>query len=224
MEIEKAKAVIFDMDGVVFDSEVNWKFADRAADVKFETGFDESVRAACCGRDEKSVRAFLRSIKPDLDVDAYRDYIIESVRQAEEINGAPIKRGILELISVLDRLDIKTALATSSRRERVTKLFEKAKIDHEKIFGAVVTCNDVSRAKPDPEIFLKAADKIGVSPEESIVLEDSPNGLTAAMRGGFTPIMIIDLIAPPTDMVKNGLIYYNDVYPIIDALTKGEKQ
>ncbi len=224
MEIAKAKAVIFDMDGVVFDSEVNWKFADRAADIKFRTGFDESVRAACCGRDEKSVRAFLREIKPDLDVDAYRDYIIETVRQAEEKNGAPLKRGILELVKLLDSLKIKTALATSSRRERVVKLFKKAEIDHEKLFGAVLTCNDVNRAKPDPEIFLKAAAAIDADPKETIVLEDSPNGLTAAMRGGFMPIMIIDLIAPPTDMVKDGLIYYNDVYPIIDAFTKGEKQ
>ncbi len=210
------------MDGVVFDSEVNWQKADRAADEKFMTGFDESVRAACCGRDEKSVRAFLRELKPDLDVDAYRDYIIDFVRKTEEINGAPLKRGILELISLLDKLKIKTALATSSRRERVDKLFEKVGFDAMKLFGAVLTCNDVTKAKPDPEIFLKAAKALGVDPKDAIVLEDSPNGLTAAMRGAFTPIMIIDLIDPPTEMVNDGLIYYNDVYPIIDALKRGK--
>ena len=210
------------MDGVVFDSEVNWQKADIAADLKFETGFDESVRALFCGMDEKTVRATLRKMKPDLDVDAYREYIIGSVRQAEESSGVTLKAGILELIAILDGMKIKTALATSSRRERVEKLFKKAGLDPYKLFGAVLTCNDVTRAKPDPEIFLKAAAAIGVDPKDAIVLEDSPNGLTAAMRGGFTPIMIIDLIPPPPDMVEDGLIYCDDVYTLIDELNKGE--
>ena len=224
MKVNEAKAVIFDMDGVVFDSEVHWLHADRAADAKFETGFDVSVRAMFCGMDEKSVRATLRKLKPDLDADAYREYIIASVREAEDREGAPLKAGILELIALLKKLNIKTALATSSRRERVEKLFAKAAINPFEKFGAVLTCNDVTHAKPDPEIFLKAAAALGVQPKDAIVLEDSPNGLTAAMRGGFNPIMIIDLIPPPPEMVKDGLIYYNDVYPIIEALTKGEKQ
>ena len=211
------------MDGVVLDSEVNWQNADRAADKKFCTGFDESVRAMFCGMDEKSVRAVLRELKPDLDADAYREYIIANVRQAEDKDGAPVKRGILELIALAKKLNIKTALATSSRRERVENLFTKAGLDATELFGAVLTCNDVTHAKPDPEIFLKAAAAIGVQPKDAIVLEDSPNGLTAAIRGGFTPIMIIDLIPPPPDMVSSGLIYYNDVYPIIQALTEENK-
>lgn len=224
MDITKAKAFIFDMDGVVFDSEVNWLNADRAADKKFNTGFDPGVRAECCGRDEKSVRAFLRSIKPDLDVDSYREYIIDSVRRAEDRDGAPLKRGISELVALLKVLNIKTALATSSRRERVIKLFDKAGLNADDMFGAVLTCNDVTHAKPDPEIFLKAAERIGVAPNAAIVLEDSPNGLLAAVRGGFTPIMIVDLIEPPPDMVRDGLVHYPDVYPIIEQLRKGDSR
>lgn len=218
LEISKIKAFIFDMDGVVFDSEVNWQKADYAADIEFDTGFDESVRARCCGRDEKSVRAFLHELKPDLDVNAYREYIIDSVKRAEERGDAHVKNGILELISLLKERGIKTALATSSRRERVDRLFEIAGLRTVELFGAVLTCNDVSHAKPDPEIFLKAAEALGVSPTDAVVIEDAPNGLTAAKRGGFTPVMVVDLIPPPPDMVDDGLIYYDDVYPIIAAL------
>lgn len=197
------------MDGVIFDSEKTWEKADFAADDKFATGFDVSVRYNCCGRDEKTVRAYLRSIAPALDVDAYRDYIINYVKREEELNGAPLKDGFTELVKSLRSRGVLIGLATSSRRERAQNLFNKSGINKSDIFNAEVYGNDVSVAKPNPEIFLLAASRLGVQPENTVVIEDSPNGIAAAYAGGFTPIMVIDLIPPPPEFIKKGLEVYN---------------
>lgn len=215
MDIKTAKAVIFDMDGVVFDSEKAWERADYSADELFKTGFDKTVRFSCCGRDEKSVRAFLRSLKPDLDVDAYREYIIDYVKKAESENGAPLKDGFIELIKSLKLSGKKTALATSSRRDRAIDLFNRAGLNITELFDAVTTREDVTVAKPNPEIFLLTAKRLNVDPTETVVLEDSPNGLAAAYAGGFTPIMVIDLIPPPQEYVNKGLTVVNALTELI---------
>ena len=215
IDIFSFDAVLFDMDGVVLDSEKAWERADYSADELFKTGFDKTVRFECCGRDERSVRAFLKSLKPDLDVDAYREYIIECVRRDEEANGAPIKDGFIELITRLKNANIKTALATSSRRDRAEKLFKRAGLNINELFDAVATREDVTVAKPNPEIFLTVAKRLNVSPENAIVLEDSPNGLAAAYAGGFTPIMVIDLIPPPEEYVSKGLTVINSLKEFI---------
>ncbi len=212
---KKIQAVIFDMDGVIFDSERTWKKADVSADVKFSTGFDETVRSRCCGRDEKSVRAYLRSIAPDLDVDAYRDYIINYVKQEEARVGAPIKTGFIELVGKLKSRGILLGLATSSRRERARQLFEKAGLDRTDIFDTEVYGEDVSVSKPDPEIFLLASRRLGVKPAHTVVIEDSPNGIAAAFSGGFDTVMVIDLIPPPPEYVRKGLVVYDALSDVI---------
>lgn len=209
------KAVIFDMDGVVFDSEKNWQKADDDADIKFDTGFGVDVRHNCCGRDEKSIRAYLRTLSPSLDVDAYREYIINIVKQAEADNGAPIKPGFIELTEQLKSRGIKIALATSSRRERAQGLFEKSGLDKSKIFDAEVYGDEVTIAKPNPEIFLLAAKRLGVDPKDAIVIEDSPNGIAAAYAGGFTPVMVIDLIPPSPAFIQKGLLVYNSLNDVV---------
>ncbi len=214
MFIENSDAVIFDMDGVIFDSEKVWQRADAEADTVFNTGFDSSVRISCCGRDERSVRAMLKNLKPDLDVDAYRDYIIDRVRQAEK-SGAPLKDGFVELIENLKAENKKIALATSSSRERAENLFKTASLDMTELFDAAVFREDVKIAKPDPEIFLTAAKRMNVEPSRTAVLEDSINGITAAYVGNFIPIMVVDLIPPPSEFLLRGLTVVNSLIELI---------
>ena len=213
--MNKTKAVIFDMDGVIFDSEKTWQKADKAADEKFNTGFGEEVRFNCCGRDEKSVRSYLRTLSPTLDVDAYREYIINFVKQEEARKGAPLKSGFTELAENLKNRGISIALATSSRRERAQRLFEKSEITKSDVFAAEVYGDEVTVAKPNPEIFLLAARRLGIEPKDTIVIEDSPNGIAAAYAGGFTPIMVIDLIPPPPELRERGLLVYNSLSDVI---------
>lgn len=110
------------------------------------------------------------------------DYIIS--------HGIPVKEGLYELLDFLKKNKIKIALATSSSRAVANKYLELAGIDS--YFNAKVFGDEVSKGKPDPEIFLKALAKLQLTCDESIVLEDSKNGINAALSAGIRPLWIPD--------------------------------
>lgn len=201
--------VIFDMDGVIFDSESIWKQASERANILFKTDLTETDRQNCCGKDELTIRQELRARYPDLDVNSYREFINTFVREKECTEGVPQKCGFLRLIEFLKQNKFKTALATASRKERALRLFEKQGQSVCELFDAAVYADDVKTAKPDPDIFLTAAKKIGVAPKNCIVIEDSINGIIAAKRGCFAPIMIVDLIKP-TEECKRACVHIAD--------------
>ncbi len=203
------KGIIFDMDGVIFDSESIWKRGFELANRKFNLNFTELDRQNCCGKDEKSIRNELKKNYPDLQVDEYRDFIIGYVENTIKTEGAPIKDGFFELMNYLHLKKIKTALATSSKRLRALTLFEKKGIVPLNVFQGLVFSEDVLTSKPNPEIFLLAAQRIGLAPKACLVLEDSYNGIEAAARGGFSAIMVKDLIEP-TDDIKNKCLFVAD--------------
>ena len=197
--------VIFDMDGVIFDSETVWLEAFREANARFGAAFTEAERQTWCGRDEASIRRELRRTHPELDTDAYRDF---AVRRAESIlaeRGAPLKDGFFALHAWLRAAGAAIGLATSSRRERMRLQFEKAGLDPAALFDAVVCGDEVAVSKPDPTIFLLAAKELACPPSRCYVLEDSLNGIEAAHRGGFLPIFVKDLIEPDKRTKENSV-------------------
>lgn len=212
--------IIFDMDGVIFDSELLWKKAFQLANIKFGLQFTEEYRQSCCGKDENLIRSELRAMHPSLDVDNYRDFIVRNVADTIEKYGAPIKEGFCELIDYLKLNNYKIALATSSKKERALKLFGKKNLNPLEIFNGLVFSEDVKISKPNPEIFLIAAYKIGIDPCNCIVLEDSLNGIQAAKLGGFASIMVKDLIEPDEDSKNFCLSIANNLGEVISYLKK----
>lgn len=213
--------IIFDMDGVIFDSEVVWKNAFLLANKEFGLQFTEEYRQSCCGKDEQSIRRELKEIHHFADADNYRDFIVRTVSDTIEKDGAPLKDGFLELIDYLKRNKYKIALATSSKSERALKLFGKKKLNPSDIFDGMIFSEDVKVSKPNPEIFLLAADKIGIAPSRCIVLEDSLNGIQAAKLGGFASIMVKDLIEPDEDAKNFCLTVANNLGEVISYLKEG---
>ena len=203
---KRFSGVIFDMDGVIFDSEVLWQRAFKLANKQFGLNFTEEYRQSCCGKDENLIRSELRQTHPSLDADEYRDFIVDNVSQTIEKSGAPLKDGFCELVRYLKQNGYKTALATSSAKQRAQKLFAKKNLDIDEIFDGTVFCEDVKVSKPNPEIFLKAAKKLSLAPGECIVLEDSLNGLLAARLGGCASVMVVDLIEPD-ESAKNSCLF-----------------
>lgn len=203
------RGVIFDMDGVIFDSEAIWQRAAVIANAKFDSGLTEADRQSYCGMDELSIRKKIKAEKPALDADAYRDFIIGYVMNVINTEGAPLKYGFLPLTGYLKSIGCKTALATSAHRRRALSQFEKKGLDPASLFDGAVYSEDVTVSKPNPEIFLKAAKEIGLQPKDCIVLEDSLNGIEAAVRGGFIPVMVVDLI-PPTEKAKKDCLFIAD--------------
>ena len=217
-EAKKITAVIFDMDGVIFDTESLWKKAFLAANKKFEVDISEEYRQGMCGKNEKLVRDELRVHRPNLDVDAYRDFMLESVNHDIRVGDFKMKPFFKETIDFLKSKRIKIALATSSHKARAEMLFKLKEMEIAGIFDAAIYAEDaLGKSKPDPYMFLEAAKKLGQDPSNSIVVEDSINGIEAAVRGCFVPVMAVDLI-PPNAFAKEHAHIIGDLSGLIEML------
>lgn len=181
------KAVIFDMDGVIIDSQ---SIADRLlaqTAMKFGVQLTKTELQSMHG---VPIDIFWQQIKETYHLSEsaeyyYRHYDVEEeIRLYHEL--MPIE-GIPELLEDLKTHFIPLALATSASRYRMQKVLDIFSLHS--TFAAIVTKDDVTHAKPDPEIFLKAAEKIQVIPEECIVIEDAVNGLRAAKQAGMKCVL-----------------------------------
>lgn len=206
------KAVIFDLDGVIFNTEDCWKVGFEIITKKYGLPLDENYRITICGKSEVKIIEELNTMFPTLDAVTYRKEIADEYVNQIEKGSYHLKEGFFELIDELKKKDYKIALATSNLRWRMEKIFSNKGIDPYKIFDVIITVSEIgNRTKPDPYIFLKAAEQLGADPKETMVIEDSLNGIKAAVRGNFIPIMDIDLI-PPNAYAKD------HCYKIVDSL------
>lgn len=214
------KTIIFDMDGVIFNTENIWASADLNANKLFNIKIDPKFRESFCGKSELEIKDELRQMFPNLDVDLYRKTIHEYVHQKIDEGEFEIKAGFIELINYLKNNNYQIALATSSDKLRINKLFKLKKLDLN-IFDYIVCADDVGkRSKPDPYIFNLVSNHFNIDSKDIIVLEDSINGIMAAHAGGFIPIMVKDLIEPNDFCIKNCKKIFNDLFEVIEYLKK----
>ena len=206
------KAVIFDLDGVIFNTEDCWKRGFEIVTKEYGLPLDEKYRVTICGKSELKIIEELNVMFPELDAVKYRKEIADEYVKQIENGEYQLKEGFFELITALKNKGYKLALATSNLRWRMEKIFSNKGIDPYKIFDVIITVSEIgNRTKPDPYIFLKAAEEMNVKPKETIVIEDSLNGIEAAVKGEFIPIMAKDLV-PPNEYAKE------HCYKIVDSL------
>jgi HAD superfamily hydrolase (TIGR01509 family) len=193
-------AVVFDMDGVIFDSEravLNcWiELADKYGIENIEKPF-----FACTGTTMTRTREIMmETYGEDFPYEKYAKEA--SLMYHEKYDGGrlPMKTGVVELLTFLQKEGKKIALASSTRRQTATSQLRDA--DILKFFDAVICGDMVERSKPAPDIFLKACHALGIKPERTYGIEDSYNGIRAAHAGGLRPIMVPDLL-PCNDEMK----------------------
>lgn len=188
-------AAVFDMDGLMFDTErlAVEAWIDAGAEAGFEIG--RPVIEATVGLDREGSRiALLAAYGSGFPYDAIRARRLQLAAQRIAANGVPIKEGLIELLRFLAGRGFLLAVATSTDRARVAKLLDGAGIAG--YFQAVVCGDEVSRNKPDPEIYRAAAAKLCVAPEYCLALEDSPSGIAAARGAGMLPFMVPDIVKP----------------------------
>lgn len=208
--MKNIQAVIFDMDGVIFDSESLWKIMFEKANEKYGLSLDEKYRQSICGKNEENIRNELKEMALEVNVDEYRDFIVDGVNSMIMNGDFETKTGFVQLISYLKERGLKLALATSSPRDRAQHMFKIKKYEISDLFDVCVYGDEVGvRSKPDPYIFEIAADKLETEKNKCVVVEDSLNGITAAVIGGFVPVMAVDLI-PPDDYCKENCQYIID--------------
>lgn len=187
------QAVLFDMDGLIFNSErIGYEAYLRAAR-KFGFQINPYFYMSQCGKNEAGVIEGIRACYgADKDVVTWRKFIRheKDVVREEHHGKAGKKKGLLELLSYLQERGIPYALASASDRKMINDCLAGEYLTH--AFAHIMDGSQVERCKPDPEIFLRACELIGQEPAHTLVLEDSRAGIRAANAGGFTSGFIFD--------------------------------
>lgn len=193
------RAVVFDMDGLLLDSEVLSMEALVLAGRDLGMDLPDAFCRSLIGLPLDQCRVVIgERYGAGLPLDRYIALHAERLAEIVATGRLALKRGARELLDVLDRRHLPRAIATSSNRVRAMHHLELVGITDR--FDAIVTRDDVSRGKPHPEPFLTAAARLGVRPADCLALEDSHNGVRAAHAAGMRVIMVPDLLTADDDM------------------------
>lgn len=193
-------AVVFDMDGVIFDTErlciKAWKH------VAEREGLDgiEQVCYKCIGVNSRETERIVRESYGDkIDYERLRRDVDKAVSDMLEKDGMPIKAGAEEILIALKERAVPTALASSTKSERVKSELSSAGLL--KYFDVIIGGEMVSKSKPEPDIFLAACKALGVESVSCAAVEDSFNGIKAAKSAKMFTIMVPDILQPNEELL-----------------------
>lgn len=214
------EAVIFDMDGLMFDTEpIYYKANQKTADyLKMDFSFD--TYAQFIGSGEKDYKEGMRRLYDDNEkLDDFFDksnQVLEYLFYNGEINK---KEGLIQLLEYLKKENIPAVVASSSSKKLVKQLLKRMEL--EKYFVDFIAGDEVERAKPDPEIFEEAFKKTEIlNKNKVLVLEDSKNGVLAADAAGLPVIMIPDLIKADQEVKDRVVSVLPDLSEVIGYIDK----
>lgn len=193
--IRQFKAFVFDMDGLIFDSERivqrSWNISGQmlglgnvGEHIYYTLGLNRASRK----------KYYEENIREDFPFDEFSVLTRKTFFEIVEAEGLPIKTGVKEILAFGKQSGMKLALATSSSRDYAMKCLKEAGIDT--YFDGIVCGDMVSHSKPDPEIYLRACNLVGVNPKDAVAFEDAPAGVESAYRAGMKVVMVPDLVQP----------------------------
>ena len=213
------RGIVFDMDGLMFDTErpgvEAWLKAARQNGITLS----KQVVLSTLGLNNAATRTVLEKhlgAQYQACEDVERAYMREHIQK----NGITVKPGLLELIDFLQKNGYRFTFAISSSRRRARLFLKNSGV--QQYFGDIVCGDMITRSKPEPDIYLKACRLIELPPSECLALEDAPAGLLAAYRAELKPVFIRDLIDLDKHICK--LVYrrLDSLHDVIDLLkTKG---
>ncbi len=216
------KGAVFDMDGLMLDTEKLlvkfWRQA--AAEYGYEMTFEHVLGIRSLSR-KYSVPKLKAIFGEQFEFEQIRSRRIELMNSYIDENGFEIKKGLFELLDYLRDNGYKIAVATATDRIRAGIYLERAgAIDY---FDEIICGDMVKNGKPEPDIYLTAVEKLGLGPNECAAFEDSPNGIISAYRAGCRVIMIPDLSQPDDEIKPMLSAVYESLDKAVDFFEKESK-
>ncbi len=215
-------AVIFDLDGVIVDSEIWWDEARRDFAVARGRAWGEADRTAVMGANS---RQWSRTMRDRLGLDepetAIERAIVDAVVDRYRREGAPGIEGAVEAVRRIAR-GWPSAVASSAHRNVIDAALASTGLSD--VFRVVVSSDEVERGKPAPDVYLEAARRLGVEPTRCLVVEDSLNGVKAARAAGMTCVLVPNRTIPPPDgtaeLADTVLDRLADLDPAVEAASR----
>lgn len=213
------KAVIFDMDGTLLDSEKIGLKAWQYVIDKYSLPFDLSLPYRSIGLNYNSMKdLFLGELGKDFPFETYWKHTKQRFNEIEAESGIPVKQGFDKLCDYLKANNIGMYVATSTYHDSAAK-----ELEHSGILGyfdGIIGGDEITKGKPDPEIFIKSAEKTGFEKSECLIVEDSSNGLKAGIASGIRTVFIKDIVDVPTEITDKAFAKCDDLSGVIDIITE----
>ncbi|HEX7976634.1 MAG TPA: HAD family phosphatase [Anaerolineales bacterium] len=216
----KISTVIFDVDGLMLDTEPPARAAWRLALGERGLSVDDALFSQMAGRTKQDARELIvKVLPPDFPFDEVYARRVHHLERYFAENGIPVKPGLGNLLDYLEAHGYHKAVASSTYRELTVRKLDRAGVLER--FEAVVGGDEVTNGKPAPDIFLEAARRLGVQPGECIVLEDSEAGIRAAHAAGMLPVMVPDLMQPRAEIARLAYRILPTLLEVRDFLAAG---
>ena len=213
------RAVVFDMDGILFDTERLCQDSWMAVAEKNGLPGMKEVFAQCIGRNANdSRRIVMNAYGKDFDYQTFREETSVWYWDFIEKNGLPVMPGAEKLLGWLKEHGWIIGLASSTRRPTVLRNLELSGFSD--YFSAVITGDMVEHSKPLPDIYLIACQELGVKPEEAYAIEDSPNGIRSAYAAGMKTLMVPDMLKPDEEMRRLSFRIMENLDQVLDFFMK----
>ena len=213
------RAAIFDMDGLMFDTEKYYDEEWERLIVEFGYEADPRMAEKLRGTNGTLMEGLLLEMYPGLDVKKFVKTTMERVEKITE-EGIDVKPGLYEILDYLKEKNVRMIIASGSLKKLVVRNLKNLHLDT--YFEDVVTAEDVPQSKPAPDIYLEAARRLQMKPEDCCVLEDSSNGIRGAVRAGCLPVMVPDVEIPAAVVREACAGIYDSLLDVMEAMKKGE--
>ncbi len=211
------QAAIFDMDGLLLDTErVCMRVFQEACEVQ-KLPFYEEVYLSIIGRNAAGIETIFRKAYGS-ELDRLHQEWRSRYNAVVMHQAIPVKHGVVELLEWLKQQNVPTAVATSTAKEVAKVKLELAGLSQ--YFDNLTTGCEVTNGKPDPEIYLLAANRLNVEPTKCLAFEDSNNGVRAAIAANMSTYQIPDLVEPSEEVRQFGHVIVPSLNDVLDELKR----